>query len=181
MLLLHTSFPCSAGISAFFLDDELVPQLDALVIDPSRFNEIVGWLSRNVPVDSRLPIRIAKFLSFLVQCGPTVKELMRGHCEVAEIFARRLGFPEYVQHTVRFQWERWDGHGLAYGLKAIEVPLAARILYLAQVLEVTYTFGDRSLTKTMAREKRGTRFDPEIVDAFLVLAEQADFWEIFEH
>jgi len=172
---------CSAGISAFFLDDELVPQLDALVIDPSRFNEIVGWLSRNVPVDSRLPIRIAKFLSFLVQCGPTVKELMRGHCEVAEIFARRLGFPEYVQHTVRFQWERWDGNGLAYGLKAIEVPLAARILYLAQVLEVTYTFGDRSLTKTMAREKRGTRFDPEIVDAFLVLAEQSDFWKIFEH
>jgi hypothetical protein len=119
---------CSAGISAFFFDDEQVPQLDALVIDPSRFNEIVGWFSKNVPVDSRLPSRIVKFLSFVVQCGPLIKELMRGHCEVAELFARRLGFSESVQHTVRFQWERWDGEGLAYGLKAIGLPLAARIL-----------------------------------------------------
>src|SRR5882757_3013417 len=35
---------CSAGISAFFPDDELVPWSDAVLIDPSRFNEITGWL-----------------------------------------------------------------------------------------------------------------------------------------
>src|SRR5579859_8156514 len=72
---------CSAGISAFFPDDEKVPWADAVFIDPSQFNEIMGWLSRNVPLDSRLPTRIVKFLSFLVQCGPLVKEIMRGHCE----------------------------------------------------------------------------------------------------
>src|SRR4051794_11917057 len=77
---------CSAGISAFFPDGEQVPWLDAMFIDPSQFNEVVAWLSRNVPLDSRLPSRIAKFLSFLVQCGPIIKETMRSHCEVAELF-----------------------------------------------------------------------------------------------
>ena len=172
---------CSAGISAFFPDDEKVPWADAVLIDPSRLNEITGWLSRNVPLDSRLPTRIVKFLSFLVQCGTLVKEIMRGHCEVAELFARQLHFPEYVQHTVRFQWERWDGKGPAYGLKSTETPLAARILHLAQVLEIAYGLGGQRLVKTMAREKRGTRFDPEAADAFLTLAEQSNFWGILEH
>ncbi len=171
---------CSAGISAFFPDDELVPWSDGVLIDPSQFNEIVGWLSRNLPVDSRLPIRIVKFLSFLVQCGPVIKEVMRGHCEVAELFARRLGLSEYLQHTVRFQWERWDGKGLAYAVKAVEVPLAARILHFAQVLEIAYGFGGQSLAKTIAREKRGTRFDPEVVDTFLTLAERTTLWKILE-
>ncbi len=71
---------CSAGFAAFFPDDELVPRLDFMLVDPARFGEMVSWLSRNVPVDSRLPGRIAKLLSFLTQCGPVVKEAMRGHC-----------------------------------------------------------------------------------------------------
>lgn len=171
---------CSAGISAFFPDDELVPWTDAVMIDPSRLNEIMAWLSRNLPIDSRLPMRIAKFFSFLVQCGPVIKEIMRGHCEVAELFARQLGFSEYVQHTLRYQWERWDGKGPAYGLKNAEAPLAARILHFAQVLEIAYGFGDQSFAQTMAREKRGTRFDPEVVDGFLTLAEESTFWQMLE-
>lgn len=88
--------------------------------------------------------------------------------------------PEYVQHTLRFQWERWDGRGPAYGVKAAEVPLGARILHFAQVLEIAYGFGGQSFAKTMAREKRGTRFDPEVVDGFLSLAEGTAFWDTLE-
>ena len=171
---------CSAGFAAFFPDDELVPRLDFMLVDPARFGDIVAWLSRNVPVDARLPGRIARLLSFLAQCGPVVKEAMRGHCEVAELFARRLGFPDHVQRTLRFQWERWDGKGLAYGLKRDEAPVAARILHPAQMLELTHSFGGPSAARALARERRGTRFDPEVADAFLALAEQADFWRELE-
>src|SRR5262249_10181006 len=35
-------------------------------------------------------------------------------------------------------------------------------------------------TCILAQEKRGTRFDPEAVDAFLSLTQQTDFWRTFE-
>jgi len=160
---------CAAGFSAFFPDDELMPRSDIMLVDPTRLNDSIAWLSRNVPVDSQFPSRISRLLSFLVQCGPIVKEAMRGHCEIAELFARRLGFPEYVQRTLRFQWERWDGKGLNYGLKGSEVPLAARILHAALTLELAYGFGGPTAARALAQEQSGARFDPEVVDAFLTL------------
>ena len=87
---------CGAGLAAFFPDDELEPRSDFMLVDPTRFNDIIAWLSRNVPLDSRLPSRVSRLLSLLTQCGPVVQEAMRGHCEIAEFFARRRGFPEYV-------------------------------------------------------------------------------------
>jgi HD-GYP domain-containing protein (c-di-GMP phosphodiesterase class II) len=172
---------CSAGISAFFPDDELVPRSDFWLIDLTRLTDMIAWLSRNVPLDSQLPSRISKLLSFLVQCGPVMKEGMLGHCEIAELFARRLRFPDYVQRTVRFQFERWDGKNLAYGLKGTEVPMAARILHTALTLELAFGFGGPAAARALAREQRGARYDPEVVDAFLGLEKQADFWQTLEH
>lgn len=172
---------CSAGISAFFPDDEQVPRADFMLVDPSQLHEMLGWLSRNVPLDARFPSRVTRLFSFIAQCGPVIREAMRGHCEVAELFARRLGFPETVQHTLRFQWERWDGKGLAYSLKASEIPLPARILHLAQVMELTTSVGGTAAARTLAREKQGTRFDPDIVEAFLQLTRSDQRGDDLEH
>jgi HD-GYP domain-containing protein (c-di-GMP phosphodiesterase class II) len=171
---------CAAGIAAFFPDDEQVSLSQVILIDPSSARDMIGWLSRYVPLDARFPTRITKLLSFMVHCGPIVKETMRSHCEVAELFARQLGFPDYVQQTLRFQWERWDGKGMAYGLKGPHIPLTARILHMIQVIELTYHFGDASSTTVLLREKRGTRFDPEVIDVFLKIAQQSDFWQTFD-
>jgi HD-GYP domain-containing protein (c-di-GMP phosphodiesterase class II) len=171
---------CSAGIAAFLPDDEQVSLSDVILMDPSRMGEMIGWLSRYLRLDAHFPHRITKLLSFLAQCGPIVKEAMRSHCEIAELFARRLGFPSHVQQTLRFQWERWDGRGMAYGLKGATIPRTARILHFAQVLDLTYRFAGPPATILLAQERRGNRFDPEAVDTFLALARQPDFWPTFE-
>src|SRR5581483_5371251 len=171
---------CSAGIAAFFPDDEQVSLSDVILMDPSRMGDMIGWLSRYFRLDAHFPRRVTKLLSFLAQCGSIVKETMRSHCEIAELFARRLGFSTHVQQTLRFQWERWDGRGMAYGLKGADIPRTARILHLAQVLDLTYRFGGPEATSLLVRERRGNRFDPEAVDVFLALVQQPDFWQIFE-
>jgi HD-GYP domain-containing protein (c-di-GMP phosphodiesterase class II) len=171
---------CAAGFAAFFPDDELVPRSEFILVDPTHFNDSFTWLLSSAPEDSNLPNRISRLLSYLAQCGPILKEASRGHCEIAELFARRLGFPEYVQRTVRFQWERWDGKGQAYGLKGSEVPLTARILQVALALELAHGFGGPAAARALAREQCGARFDPEVVDAFLTVEKRADFWQPFE-
>lgn len=173
---------CSAGLAAFLPDADEKPIMlsDVILIDPSKIGEMVGWLARYLRPDIHLPQRLAKLLPFLIQCGPIVKEIMRSHCEVAELFARQLGFPEDVQLTLRFQWERWDGKGMAYGLKAETIPRPARLLHLAQVIDLTYRLGGPEATRIVALEKCGTRFDPTAVDALLRLTSQQAFWDTFE-
>lgn len=171
---------CSSGIAAFFPDDEQIVLSDVILIDPSSISDMLGWLSKYLKPDVHFLSRVSKLLSFMAQCGPLVRETMRSHCEIAELFARQLGFPAHVQQTLRFQWERWDGKGMAYRLKGAAIPRTARVLHLAQVLDLMYRFGGPEAAQTIAQEKRGTRFDPEGVDAFLALTQQADFWATLE-
>ena len=171
---------CSEGIAAFLPEGEEVSLSDVILVDPSRIGDMVGWLAKYLRLDAHFPGRIAKLASFLVQCGPIVKETMRSHCEVAELFARQLGLPDSVQLALRFQWERWDGKGMAYGLKGSGIPRAARILHLAQVLDLMYRFAGPAAAQVLAQRKRATRFDPEGVDAILALTQRADFWSAFE-
>jgi HD-GYP domain-containing protein (c-di-GMP phosphodiesterase class II) len=166
---------CAAGFAPFFFDDELAPKMDFMLVDPTRISDIIGWLSKNAPLDARLPARITKLLSFFAHCGPVIQEAMLGHCEVAEMFARRLGFARHVQETVRYQWERWDGKGPAYHLAGAEVPVASRILHLAQMVELTCSFGGIKAAEELAKQQSGKRFDPDVAGAFAALSANSDF------
>jgi HD-GYP domain-containing protein (c-di-GMP phosphodiesterase class II) len=171
---------CAAGVSVFFPDDELAPRADMMLMDITRPADVLHWLGNSVTVDRRLPSRVAGLLSFAVQCQPLLKETARGHCEVAELFARRLGFPEYVQRALRFQFERWDGRGIGFGVKGEAIPPAARVLHLAQMVALAYQFGGRQAAIAQARERRGQRFDPQMVDTFLALAKRRGLWQVLE-
>jgi putative two-component system response regulator len=69
--------------------------------------------------------------------------------------------------------ERWDGKGYPQGQKEEEIPLAARLMALADVYDALTS---RRVYKpalphdevsTMIVEERGKQFDPAVVDAFL--------------
>ena len=75
--------------------------------------------------------------------------------------------------------EKWDGSGYPTGLKSEDIPLAARIVALADVYDALTTerFYKPAYTHEKSRQiiigLRSTHFDPEIVDVFLQL--KADF------
>ena len=69
--------------------------------------------------------------------------------------------------------ENWDGSGYPRGLKAEEIPLEARIFRVVDVWDALTS--DRLYREAWPtedvlnyiRERRGTEFDPEVVDFFL--------------
>jgi PAS domain S-box-containing protein len=71
--------------------------------------------------------------------------------------------------------EKWDGSGYPQGLRGHEIPLAARIVAVADVYDALTTkrFYKEAFTHTKAKQiiasLRGTHFDPEVVDAFVTL------------
>lgn len=76
--------------------------------------------------------------------------------------------------------EKWDGSGYPRGLRGQDIPLAARIVAVADVYDALTTkrFYKEAFSHPKARQiilnLRGNHFDPEVVDAFLALEGQFD-------
>jgi len=82
----------------------------------------------------------------------------------------RLG--ETIAH---YHHEKWDGSGYPDQLKGNEIPIAARIVAIADVFDALISRRPYkkpfSLENSLAiiREGRGSHFDPEVVDAFFAI------------
>ncbi len=71
--------------------------------------------------------------------------------------------------------EKWDGSGYPNGLKGLEIPVAGRIVAIADVFDALTSrrpykdpfSGEKSLA--IIREGRGSHFDPDVVDAFFAI------------
>ncbi|MCL6478777.1 MAG: HD-GYP domain-containing protein [Peptococcaceae bacterium] len=78
-----------------------------------------------------------------------------------------------VVMAIRHHHERWDGMGYPDGLAGEKIPLAARIITVADTFDAMTT--DRPYRKALPREDTlreivrcaGTQFDPAIVEAFV--------------
>ena len=69
--------------------------------------------------------------------GKKAAELnFRSACEVADVFAKRLGLDEAVRASLAASFERWNGRGLPDGRKGTAIPRPMRIAQLSQELEV---------------------------------------------
>jgi putative nucleotidyltransferase with HDIG domain len=90
--------------------------------------------------------------------------------------ARMLGFPDETVQAIRALDEHWNGAGQPYSLEREQIPLLARILGLAQTAEVDFTSYGVDAAFDMARTRRGTWFDPAVVDALLALRHDTEFW-----
>lgn len=81
-----------------------------------------------------------------------------------------------VAQLVHHHHERYDGGGYPDRLKGEEIPLGARILNLADAVDVMLTDQPwrpgRSMAEVIVEVKRcsGGQFDPRVVNAFLALA-----------
>jgi HD-GYP domain-containing protein (c-di-GMP phosphodiesterase class II) len=91
--------------------------------------------------------------------------LADNHYRATDELAARLGLGDEVRESLRQSYERWDGKG-AYRMKCEEIALASRLINLADVVEVYGRAGGVEAAIGVARERRATQFDPDLVDAF---------------
>ena len=116
-------------------------------------------------------------------------KIMKKHTEIgAEILrGTRSGFAKVGQIVALYHHERWDGTGYPYGLKGTEIPLAARIVAIADVFDALTS--DRPYRKAFSVEEAfkiieqgmGTHFDPQASAVFLEAREEIlEIKEIFK-
>src|SRR5216683_668916 len=100
-----------------------------------------------------------------------------GHAEEGERIVAAAKFSPEIASVVRHHHERWDGHGKPDGAAGEQIPLAARILAVAEGYEaMTAGRGRERLTVAAALEQlkagSGSEFDPAVVDALTKAASE---------
>jgi putative nucleotidyltransferase with HDIG domain len=101
---------------------------------------------------------------------------MQRHTVIGEQEAARRGLGRAVQLLVRWHHEWWNGAGYPDALEREQIPLAARILRVADTYAALTDSRPYSVAISAAEAKRyliewsGIEFDPKVVKAFLSLA-----------
>jgi putative two-component system response regulator len=105
-------------------------------------------------------------------------EIVKAHSEIGYRILAGTGVPllDLAADIAIGHHENWDGSGYPRQLRGEEIPLAARVAALADVYEALTSERayKRAWTHRDAVEQvcayRGSKFDPQVVDAFLAFA-----------
>ena len=171
---------CSSNSSRLFHTlsaDEIRAKRDVKLTDWTR----VGWESLRYALT-----HVATGAPFLERMRTLVRvaakqqtescELVKIRCERGASVARRIGFPESVAKAIHSLDEHWNGRGYPDGLRGREIPLFARILNLAQTLDVfRFNRGEAAAVEVAGRRSQRW-FDPELVQAAVSLAKSGSLW-----
>jgi HD-GYP domain-containing protein (c-di-GMP phosphodiesterase class II) len=98
--------------------------------------------------------------------------MLENHWRAADGLAARLGLAQRVRDSVEQTFERWDGKGVPKGARGEEILVTSRLVNLADVVEVYHHAGGVEAAVAVARQRRGTQFDPQVVDVFVAGAQQ---------
>lgn len=105
-------------------------------------------------------------------------ESMQRHPLIGGRILEGMEFLELVISPVRSHHERFDGKGYPDGLSGQAIPLAARIIAVADVFDAMTSLrafrGAKSVAESLAELKRasGTQLDPDVVAALIAEAER---------
>ncbi len=104
---------------------------------------------------------------------PAEYEKIKLHASVGADILSSIDFPYPVVPIVRHHHENWDGSGYPDGLKGADIPIGARILSVVDCFDALSSdrpyrpkLSDSAAIDIILR-RRGTMYDPVVVDAFL--------------
>ena len=158
--------------AAKWFGDETALRGDFRTVDFTKASAERTFMLRHV--GSGLPAhrRLALMPSFLLSGRRDARAMLANHFRAADDLMDRLGMDQLVRDTVEQCFERWDGRGVMRGLRGQEILVTARLVNLADAVEVFHRAGGVEAAVHVARERAGTQFDPELVELFAGAAEQ---------
>ena len=123
-------------------------------------------------------------LEFAIAGHRDLDGMIEHHARMGRALGEQLGLPEAVLDSIASAYEQWDGRGWPGELSGEAVPLASRIVQLAEYVEVAHRVDGVQAAKNLARDRRGEQFDPALADLIradgdLILSglEEIDTWQ----
>jgi HD-GYP domain-containing protein (c-di-GMP phosphodiesterase class II) len=165
----------SAHMAALFGADDQQAKHSSKRVDWAKPFSAFLWSLRTVAPGASLRARVERLRAIRNE-GEVTRSLMQARCDRGAEIAQMLGFSEATAEAIRALDEHWDGRGQPKGLRGAEIPLAARILCLAQTVEVFHAARGIGGAYRVAAKRSGQWFDPGLVDALDAFRADAGFW-----
>jgi putative nucleotidyltransferase with HDIG domain len=172
---------CSSNSSKLFhilSADEIKAKRDVKLTDWTR----VGWESlqfalSHVATGAPFLERVRTLVRVAAKQQTESCDLVKIRCERGANIARRIGFAEPVAQAIHSLDEHWNGRGYPDGRRGEEIPLASRIMNLAQTLEVFLVNRGADAAIDVAGKRSRRWFDPDLVRAARSLAKDGSLWK----
>lgn len=166
---------------AMWFGDDIGVKADTYEADPESLRYLMLMLRRLGSGDAGLPARARRIASFPGQGWREVNNFLRTHTALQVQFADHVGLPPNVREGLRHSYERWDARG-PEKTRGPQIPLPARLVALADVVEVHHREGGVEAARDVARARAGSHLDPRLVELFCahaadVLAHPGPTWD----
>jgi putative nucleotidyltransferase with HDIG domain len=169
-LLKDAGGPANASAMTRLLGgSEIDRKRDLAVVDPRRPLAGVRFAIQHA-ADEAVIRRLGRVATVALRNARARKAFVAVRADGGAGIARELGFSDSVCETIVGLDERWDGRGEPAGLRGGEIPLAARIVAVADAAETFRARYDEKAAERMLRSRRRSWYDPEIIDVLLGMA-----------
>ena len=165
--LLHFA-GCTAesDIDARFFGDELAARPKMATVQFGSRPELIAMAARTAHTGSPPLTRAAMMARAAIGGMADFRTWAASHCDVARLLGARMGLSEPVQRSLRHLYERWDGQGMPGELRGEQIPLAVRLMQVAQDADMAFQRGGAGLVRRLLGERAGSGLDPHAVAAF---------------
>lgn len=171
---------CSSNAERLFelyACDERAAKHDWLQVNSDSIENVARFVFKHAAPGRGLHTRLAYMFNLLRRGARFADEVVSTRCERGASIARTLGFGDRVADAIRGLDEHWDGKGRPLHEQGRVIPLGSRIALLAQVADVFYQTSGMDGSLEELQRRRGTWFDPALVDSFTAMAKEPGFWE----
>ena len=151
---------------AKWFGDDCAMKHDIRTVDFGKPVESAAFVVRHLGSGRPMTKRAALAVTFLGDGFQAMDAMLGNHWRAADQLADRLGLGDVVRANIEQTFERWDGKGEPGAVGGADVLVASRLVNLADVVEVFHAAGGVDAAMAVARARRGTQFDPDVVDLF---------------
>jgi HD-GYP domain-containing protein (c-di-GMP phosphodiesterase class II) len=145
--------------------DDMALRADSYLVDMTGL-PMMRFMIGHIASGSSPIRRLTMIGRFLAGGSKEVERSMAAHCETSGDLSLRLGLGPEVRGPLQQAFERWDGKGSPAKLAGGEIARIMRIVHVANDVEALHRLGGVDAAVEMLRSRRGTEFDPELVDDF---------------
>jgi HD-GYP domain-containing protein (c-di-GMP phosphodiesterase class II) len=175
---------CSTNASKIFHalgSDDIKAKRDVKLTDWTRMSwETVRYAVTHVATREPLARRAAALWHMARNSKQHSWEVTKIRCERGAAIARLVGLSDATADGIASLDEHWNGEGQPEGLRRSEIPLLARIMLLAQTLDVYFIARGPGEAIEVARKRSKHWFDPDLVKAANSMEARQMLWTNLE-
>ena len=162
-LLVNVGCHSDAHEQAKWFGDDIALKATKYDHEPFSAGDVVGMV-RMIGAGTTPLHRVRTGLEFAISGRREVTGMLAHHAALARELAAQLGLSEAVLDALAGSYERWDGRGWPGQAAGDRIPIASRVVQLAEYADVAHRVGGIEAAIALADRRRATQFDPLLVD-----------------